>query len=214
MRSRRTRRIRTLPSAAPAFGNVPRRARVIALDTRRQAVAVLGQRAMMCGMARAATLPIVLFVSLLVAGAGSGARSALTADCRMSQLAVTLGPYISEATEQHTLALRFVNRGTHVCVLYGHPRVTVYDMHGVIPFRIRHGGDQMISARPPNPGPRPARPRCVPRLEQERVRGRIVAPSHGAQDRDANRPRHRNRVFHIPAPYAFPIQGPRLLRET
>lgn len=105
----------------------------------------------MSGMARAATLSTMLFVSLLIAGAGSGARSALTADCRMSQLAVTLGPYISEATEQHTLALRFVNRGTHVCVLYGYPRVTLYDLHGVIPFRIRHGGDQMISARPPKP---------------------------------------------------------------
>ena len=88
-------------------------------------------------------------VSLLIAGACSGARSA--PGCRMSQLGVSAGPYVSEATEQHTLALRLVNRGTQECVLYGYPRVTIHDARGLIPFRIRHDGDQMISARPAKP---------------------------------------------------------------
>lgn len=94
----------------------------------------------------------LFLVSLLIAGAGSGARSAPTlAECRMSQLAVSPGPYVSEATEQHTLALRLVNRGRRGCALYGYPRVTFYDARGSIPFRTRHGGDQMISARPAKP---------------------------------------------------------------
>jgi hypothetical protein len=70
-------------------------------------------------------------------------------ECRMPQLGVSVWRYISEATEQHTLALRLVNRGKQVCTLYGYPRVTLYDARGVLPLRIRHGGDQMISARAP-----------------------------------------------------------------
>jgi len=100
-------------------------------------------------MARAVTLTSALFVSLLIASASSGTRLAATAECHMSQLAVTAGPYISEAAEQHTLALRLVNYGKQVCVLDGYPRLTLYDTRGMIPFRIRVGGDQMISTRSP-----------------------------------------------------------------
>jgi hypothetical protein len=67
----------------------------------------------------------------------------------MSQFAVAIGPYVSEATQQRTLALRLVNRGERTCVLDGYPRLTLYDARGVIPFVIRHGGDQMISSRRP-----------------------------------------------------------------
>ena len=94
----------------------------------------------------------LLVVSSLLGCSSSGARSARAVTrCRISQLVVSLGPYVSEATEQHTLALRLVNRGKHACTLYAYPRVTLYDAHGLIPFRIGHGGDQMIPLRPPKP---------------------------------------------------------------
>jgi hypothetical protein len=73
------------------------------------------------------------------------------APCRLSQFAVSLGPYVSEATGQHTLALRLANRGAQACVFDGYPRVTLYDAAGEIPFAITHGGDQMISPRAPKP---------------------------------------------------------------
>jgi hypothetical protein len=56
---------------------------------------------------------------------------------------------ISEATGQHTLALRLGNRGRTACVLYGYPKFELRDRRGTIPFRISHGGDQMVTARPP-----------------------------------------------------------------
>jgi hypothetical protein len=52
----------------------------------------------------------------------------------MSQFAVAIGPYVSEATQQRTLALRLVYRGDRMCVLNGYPRLTLYDARGVIPF--------------------------------------------------------------------------------
>jgi hypothetical protein len=69
----------------------------------------------------------------------------------MAQLAVSVGPWISEPTEQHTLAMRLVNRGSGVCVVDGYPRVTLSDSRGAIDFTIRDGGDQVISHRPPKP---------------------------------------------------------------
>ena len=90
---------------------------------------------------------LTLVVPLVIAAAGPAAPSG----CRMSQLSVSLGPLVGEATEQHTLALRTVNRGTRACVLFGYPRVSLYDATGVIPFRVRTGGDQMIAARRPEP---------------------------------------------------------------
>src|SRR5207253_1543457 len=50
----------------------------------------------------------------------------------------------------HTLALRLGNRGAS-CVLDGYPSVALSDRRGRIPFAIRRGGDQMISARRPAP---------------------------------------------------------------
>jgi len=87
-------------------------------------------------------------VSLAIVVGCMGAR---TAECRMSQFSVSLGPYVSEATEQHTLALRLVNRGSRTCALDGYPRVRLLDGRGVIPFRIKHGHDQMITTQPPKP---------------------------------------------------------------
>ena len=79
-------------------------------------------------------------------GKQSGPTAA--AACRLSQFAVSLGPYVSEETEQHTLALRLVNHGSRTCALAGYPRVRLLDRRGVIPFPIERG-DQMITHRPP-----------------------------------------------------------------
>ena len=64
--------------------------------------------------------------------------------CRIQQFAVTIGPRISEATGQHTLALRLTNHGSS-CTLFGIPVLWFEDVHGRIPFQIRTGGDQMIT---------------------------------------------------------------------
>jgi hypothetical protein len=101
-------------------------------------------------MGKAVTLVGLFLAALWVAAAGSRAQP-VAAPCRLSQFAVSLGPYVSEATGQHTLALRLANRGSRTCVLDGYPRVMLYDAAGAIPFVIRHGGDQMISSRPPKP---------------------------------------------------------------
>jgi hypothetical protein len=65
--------------------------------------------------------------------------------CTIRQFAVTVGPRISEATGQHTLALRLLNRGSS-CTLYGLPALWFEDAHGRVPFAIRTGGDMMIRA--------------------------------------------------------------------
>jgi hypothetical protein len=91
---------------------------------------------------------IDMLVVIAVACAGQ-ARTAPPSVCRTSKLALALGPEISEATGQHTLALRLTNRGRANCVLDGYPRVTLRDHAGQIPFSISHGGDQMITSRRP-----------------------------------------------------------------
>jgi hypothetical protein len=90
----------------------------------------------------------VLLLFHLAASSGV-AGSAPLAACHMSQFVLTLGPEISEATGQHTVSLRLVNREAASCVVNGYPRVTSYDRAGPIPFAIRHGGDQMITSRAP-----------------------------------------------------------------
>ncbi len=103
------------------------------------------------------SIPILIVAGMTcVAGGGGAAATARTAavrlmPCPLSHFAVTPGPYVSEATGQHTLALRLENRGSVVCVLDGYPRVTLYDAAGVLPFVIRRGGDQMITSDLPKP---------------------------------------------------------------
>ena len=70
--------------------------------------------------------------------------------CRIRQFTVTIGPRISEATGQHTLALRLTNRGS-ACTLFGTPALWFEDTHGRIPFQLRTGTDQMIGATYPLP---------------------------------------------------------------
>jgi hypothetical protein len=100
-------------------------------------------------MGRASTIVGVCVVALWPAAVGSQARPGSPVPCRLSQFVLSLGPYVSEATGQHTLALQLANRGPRTCSFDGYPRVTLYDAAGTIPFVIKHGGDQMISSRPP-----------------------------------------------------------------
>jgi hypothetical protein len=101
------------------------------------------------------SFPILIIVCAMWVAAGCGTpaptRTAAVTPCRLSQFSVTLRPYISEPTEQHTLALRLVNLGDRACTLFGYPRTTFYDKRGLLRFRIKHGGDQMIPARTANP---------------------------------------------------------------
>ncbi len=70
--------------------------------------------------------------------------------CRIQQFTVTIGRRISEATGQHTFALRLTNRGS-ACTLFGTPALWFEDTHGQIPFQLRGGTDQMIAATDPLP---------------------------------------------------------------
>jgi hypothetical protein len=70
--------------------------------------------------------------------------------CRMGQFKITVGPRISEATGQHTLALRLTNRG-RACAVFGFPTLWLEDAAGRIPFLVRTGRDQMIAANYPMP---------------------------------------------------------------
>jgi len=111
---------------------------------------------------RALRILIAVCATWVAAGCGTAAPTQMAAvtPCRLSQFAVRLGPYVSEATGQHTLALRLENRGSVTCVLDGYPRVALYDANGVIPFVVKRGGDQMISSDPPKPFKIPPRGRA------------------------------------------------------
>ena len=115
---------------------------------------LVGNTAVVTAAASRRSLPVVVAVcaTCVAAGCGGTASTHVTdvtlMPCRLSRFAVTLGPDVSEATGQHTLALRLENRSV-TCVLDGYPRVVLYDAGGVIPFVVRHGGDQMISSDPP-----------------------------------------------------------------
>ena len=96
-----------------------------------------------------AALVGTLILSVSVSGSPTAAGSEAATACRMSAFRLRLGPWISEATGQHTLALRLVSQSASSCVLKGYPSVTLSDRAGPVPFLIRHGGDQMITSRPP-----------------------------------------------------------------
>ena len=66
--------------------------------------------------------------------------------CHIKQFNASFGRRISEATGQHTLAIRLANQGS-ACTLYGVPALWFEDARGRIPFEVRRGTDQMIAAR-------------------------------------------------------------------
>jgi hypothetical protein len=95
----------------------------------------------------------MIVIGLLVpvcaaAGAARGADAPLPS-CRTSQFTVRFGPLVSETTGQHTITLRLINGGRRTCVVFGYPKISVYDRAGLIPFAITRRGDQMVTARRP-----------------------------------------------------------------
>ena len=127
-------------SHAPVSGDVPRPRGALRLDATRSSS---HDQAMSWWMAAGCVL-----LACMAPGAGDGAQVSLSA-CRMSQFAVKFGPLVSEATGQHTITLRLVNRERRACVLEGFPRIQADDRAGRIPFVIRRAGDQMVTSRRP-----------------------------------------------------------------
>jgi N-acetylmuramoyl-L-alanine amidase len=83
-----------------------------------------------------------------VGPASRRSTQAFVAACDLTRFTLALGPLVSEATGQHTLALRLRNHGA-ACRFDGYPRLTLLDRRGAIPFAVTHSGDQMITERPP-----------------------------------------------------------------
>jgi hypothetical protein len=98
-------------------------------------------------MGGAAVTGLVLLASPACASTPSADDAGV---CRSSQLRAALGAEVSEATGQRTLVLTLTNTGRR-CVLHGYPALSFYDASGRIPFRVHHGGDQMITGRRPQP---------------------------------------------------------------
>ena len=72
--------------------------------------------------------------------------------CHASQLRGRLHDGISEATGQNTGVLVLRNVSSRACVVRGWPRVALLSPAGAaLPFRYRHGGDQMLTATAPRP---------------------------------------------------------------
>ncbi len=69
--------------------------------------------------------------------------------CRTSQLQLTAGPRVSEATEQNTLVLVFRNISAADCYLRGYPGIALYDGTRRLSFAYRRGGDQMLTSAAP-----------------------------------------------------------------
>lgn len=95
---------------------------------------------------------LVAALTISITGASSASGGAPSPRCAPSQLRLTLGPLISEKTEQHTAAFALANAARSSCSLDGYPTVTLLDSAGrVLPFQYGHRGDQMITAAAPKP---------------------------------------------------------------
>jgi Protein of unknown function (DUF4232) len=98
-------------------------------------------------MLRAAVAALVL---LAIAGCGTSSPGA-TRSCRIGQMKISLGPLVSEKTEQHTAPIVLTNLSGTACALRGYPRIELADQFGgTLPFTYAHEGDQMITAAHPD----------------------------------------------------------------
>ncbi len=93
----------------------------------------------------------ITVIAVLTATTTAGSRSGVSNPCRLGQFQARVGTYVGEATEQHTLAVRLINRSRQSCILDGYPRLTLRDDHGALPVRITYRGDEMIAKRAPLP---------------------------------------------------------------
>jgi hypothetical protein len=88
-----------------------------------------------------------------LAGCGASSRDAARA-CRIGQMRISLGPLVSEKTEQHTAPIIVTNLSATPCALRGYPKIALSDQYGgALPFTFAHGGDQMITAAHPDAVP-------------------------------------------------------------
>jgi hypothetical protein len=92
---------------------------------------------------------LLIAVSLLIQAPSGSTAAEARPNCRASSFSIATGFAISPATGQNPLTLRLTNRGPNTCVLYGYPTISLADRRGAIPFAIRRGGDQMVTARHP-----------------------------------------------------------------
>jgi hypothetical protein len=91
---------------------------------------------------------VAVLAGLLCAGAVR-AQEAGVQSCRMWQLATSVGQEMSPATGQNPFSVHLTNRGRSPCLLNGYPTISLSDRVGTIPFVIRRGGDQMVTANRP-----------------------------------------------------------------
>jgi hypothetical protein len=88
--------------------------------------------------------------------AATAARDRYRARCTPSQLRLTAGPGVSEATQQHTVILVLRNVSARGCTLQGYPAITLTAGNGKnLSFTYRRQGDQMLTSEPPAPVPLP-----------------------------------------------------------
>jgi hypothetical protein len=88
-------------------------------------------------------------VSLLAQASPVSDAAEVRPTCRAADFSLAPGFEISAATGQNPLTLRLTNHGRNACVLFGYPSISLSDRRGAIPFAIRRGGDQMVTARRP-----------------------------------------------------------------
>ena len=105
-------------------------------------------------MTKAAVRIVATCGAALLALAAATSASAMprmaVARCGLDRMRVTIGPLVSEKTEQHTATVLLTNTGVAACVLDGYPTIALFDAADRrIPFAYTHGGDQMITAAHP-----------------------------------------------------------------
>jgi hypothetical protein len=105
--------------------------------------------------------------SALIAGCGASAPAATVSSasqaspaasapgapaCRSTQLQLSAGARVSEATQQHTLVLMFRNISATACVMRGYPAIALADDAGHrLNFSYGRHGDQTLTSMPPGP---------------------------------------------------------------
>jgi hypothetical protein len=102
----------------------------------------------LCWLAVAALAASCAAQPSLGAPEGRGAERTL-GRCAAGSLALAVDAPISPETGENAQVLALRNRGRGTCVLIGYPRVALMGGGGrILPFRYRHGGRYVTSARP------------------------------------------------------------------
>lgn len=95
-------------------------------------------------------LAVGIALAVSITSSAGGADSARSAPCLPLELRGTVDDDLAAASGTNPALFRLTNRGPRPCVLHGYPDLRLFDRHGrPLPFTIRHGGDMMVSARPP-----------------------------------------------------------------